>query len=170
MPLYLEILLNVAIALGMAAAMEFVAWFTHKYVMHGFLWVLHEDHHRPHKGRFEKNDLFAVFFSLIAAPTVFFGALFQIWPIMSVGIGMTIYGVLYMLFHDVLFHKRLKKIFPMKGAKWEYLKRIIRAHRVHHSSTEQGAGKAFGFLYASKKYDNVQPEEKRRMDTEGPAT
>ena len=27
--------------------MEFVAWATHKYVMHGFLWYLHEDHHVP---------------------------------------------------------------------------------------------------------------------------
>ena len=27
--------------------MEFMAWFTHKYVMHGFLWNLHFDHHKP---------------------------------------------------------------------------------------------------------------------------
>ncbi|MES2862928.1 MAG: beta-carotene hydroxylase, partial [Bacteroidota bacterium] len=26
--------------------MEFMAWFTHKYVMHGFLWNLHADHHK----------------------------------------------------------------------------------------------------------------------------
>ena len=26
--------------------MEFMAWFTHKYIMHGFLWVLHKDHHK----------------------------------------------------------------------------------------------------------------------------
>jgi beta-carotene 3-hydroxylase len=25
--------------------MEFMAWFTHKYIMHGFLWVLHKNHH-----------------------------------------------------------------------------------------------------------------------------
>jgi len=25
--------------------MEFVAWFTHKHIMHGFLWNLHKDHH-----------------------------------------------------------------------------------------------------------------------------
>ena len=28
------------------AGMEGVTWFVHKYVMHGFLWVLHEDHHQ----------------------------------------------------------------------------------------------------------------------------
>ena len=26
--------------------MEFMAWFSHKYIMHGFLWNLHEDHHK----------------------------------------------------------------------------------------------------------------------------
>ncbi len=145
--------MNIAIVIGVALGMEFVAWFTHKYVMHGFLWVLHEDHHRPHAGKMEKNDWFAVFFALIAAPTVMLGSYFQIWPLMSLGIGMTLYGIAYMLFHDVLFHKRLKKIFKLGAPKWWYMKRIIKAHRVHHSSTDQGADKAFGFLYASKKYD-----------------
>lgn len=27
--------------------MEGITWLTHRYVMHGFLWVLHEDHHQP---------------------------------------------------------------------------------------------------------------------------
>ncbi len=44
--------------------MEGVAWFLHKFVMHGFGWVLHEDHHRYTKGRFEKNDIFGLIFSL----------------------------------------------------------------------------------------------------------
>jgi len=43
----MKILINLLVFLGMAVYMEYVAWFTHKYVMHGFLWVLHEDHHRP---------------------------------------------------------------------------------------------------------------------------
>jgi beta-carotene 3-hydroxylase len=46
--------------------MEGVAWFLHKYVMHGFGWYLHEDHHRASKGKFEKNDLFGLFFSLLS--------------------------------------------------------------------------------------------------------
>jgi len=45
------------------AGMEAFAWFTHKYVMHGFLWVWHESHHRPRTGMFELNDLFAVVFA-----------------------------------------------------------------------------------------------------------
>jgi beta-carotene 3-hydroxylase len=28
------------------------AWFTHKFVMHGFLWNLHLDHHVPNRDTF----------------------------------------------------------------------------------------------------------------------
>ena len=45
--------------------MEGVAWFSHKYIMHGFLWSLHHDHHqRDDAGFFEKNDAFFVIFAL----------------------------------------------------------------------------------------------------------
>jgi len=27
--------------------MECVTWCTHKFVMHGFMWYFHEDHHQP---------------------------------------------------------------------------------------------------------------------------
>ena len=37
--------------------MEFVAWFSHKYIMHGFLWSWHKDHHKKdHDSWFQKND------------------------------------------------------------------------------------------------------------------
>ena len=43
--------------------MEFVAWFTHKYIMHGFLWSLHKDHHQVDKDKkFQKNDYFFLIF------------------------------------------------------------------------------------------------------------
>lgn len=35
--------------------MEGVTWLTHRYVMHGFLWYLHEDHHKKGPGFFEKT-------------------------------------------------------------------------------------------------------------------
>ena len=57
----MNILLYIFVTLAAYAGMEFMAWFTHKYVMHGILWVWHEDHHQPHHekhGFFEKNDLF----------------------------------------------------------------------------------------------------------------
>ena len=54
--------------------MEAVTWCTHKYVMHGFLWYLHEDHHQPkYKGLFEKNDLFFIIFALPSSLSIYFG-------------------------------------------------------------------------------------------------
>ena len=48
--------------------MEIVAWATHKYIMHGFLWVLHKDHHKKdHDSWFERNDLFFLQFAGISA-------------------------------------------------------------------------------------------------------
>ncbi len=44
--------------------MEAVTWLTHKFVMHGFLWYLHEDHHQKQPGFFEKNDAFFVIFAI----------------------------------------------------------------------------------------------------------
>ena len=42
--------------------MEFMAWFTHKYIMHGLLWVLHRDHHQGSDHFLEKNDYFFIIF------------------------------------------------------------------------------------------------------------
>jgi beta-carotene 3-hydroxylase len=63
----MNILLNIAIVVVTFFFMEFVAWFTHKYVMHGFMWFLHRDHHEPHHGFFEKNDWFAFIFAIPSA-------------------------------------------------------------------------------------------------------
>lgn len=39
-------LLHLTALLAAFLSMEAVAWFTHSYVMHGPLWVLHKDHHK----------------------------------------------------------------------------------------------------------------------------
>ena len=66
MELQILIPLYIAIIIVTFLFMEFVAWFLHKYVMHGFGWYLHEDHHRYSKNRFEKNDIFGLFFALLS--------------------------------------------------------------------------------------------------------
>jgi beta-carotene 3-hydroxylase len=41
--------------------MEGFTWLIHKYVMHGFLWSLHKDHHdHSNDPPLEKNDYFFV--------------------------------------------------------------------------------------------------------------
>jgi len=130
--------------------MEFVAWFLHKYVMHGFGWYLHEDHHRYTKGRFEKNDVYGLIFAIISFLLIFTGFLDGYDIKFPFGIGVMMYGIGYFLVHDTFFHKRLKLKYRPKS---KYIKRILNAHSVHHQKSKSHEGICFGFLYASKKYD-----------------
>ena len=56
----MSVLIPALIVLAAAAAMEAVAWASHKYIMHGLGWAWHRDHHEPHDNLLEKNDLFAL--------------------------------------------------------------------------------------------------------------
>jgi len=129
--------------------MEGVAWFLHKYVMHGFAWYLHEDHHRYTKGRFEKNDVFGLFFSLLSFFLIFTGYLGGFDIRVAIGIGVMFYGIAYFIVHDTFFHKRIKIKYRPKSA---YIKRVLNSHAVHHQKSSAHNGICFGFLYASKKY------------------
>jgi beta-carotene 3-hydroxylase len=147
----MNILINVLIFVALAVYMEYVAWFTHKHVMHGFLWVLHEDHHRPRGRGWQKNDLFALFFASISMLVIVTGLLRGVMPVTSAGLGIALYGLGYLLFHDIMFHRRIRGIrIPARG---RYLQRIVNAHKVHHQGSGREGGTAFGFLYAGPKYD-----------------
>ena len=151
-PVSLAILIYLFITFLAFISMEGVAWFLHRYVMHGFGWYLHEDHHRYTKGRFQKNDSFALLFSILSFFLIFFGSSsFNL--LFWIGIGVALYGLGYFLFHDVMFHRRIKTNYKPKS---KYMKRIFKAHSYHHQTTNsKGPGKSFGFLYASKKYDAI---------------
>lgn len=145
------IFIHTGLILGAFVFMEFVAWFTHKFVMHGFLWNLHEDHHRPHTGWWEKNDFFTLFFMSIAIFLIIFGLEKKIYYYFSLGLGVTLYGMGYFLFHDIMFHRRLKILRISAGT--SYLKRLVKAHATHHQSRDQRQATCYGFLFASRKYD-----------------
>jgi beta-carotene 3-hydroxylase len=150
--------LKLGIVLGTFLFMEGVAWFTHKYVMHGFLWSWHEDHHHHHNNFFEKNDYFAVVFSVVSIVTILTGSLVpELWFLLWLGLGVTLYGVFYFTFHDIIVHRRVKIKFIAKNP---YLRRIINAHYVHHRVHTKEGAEAFGFLYAPEKY-----EPKKRPET-----
>jgi beta-carotene 3-hydroxylase len=149
----METAVYAAVIIAAFMFMEFYAWFMHKYVMHGFLWVLHEDHHRYHESRLEKNDIFTLFFSSIAILLIYYGATYAMPLVLFAGIGVTLYGVCYFLFHDVMFHRRLKFLKLKPGTR--YLRRIVNAHATHHQKFHQQQAVAFGFLFASGKYDPV---------------
>ena len=138
-----------------AVAMEGVAWGLHKYVMHGFLWVLHEDHHRTSGRRFQKNDLFAFFFAGLSAGLISSGLHYDVPALTSAGLGVTLYGAGYFTFHDFMFHGRIKALhFQPRG---RYFRGIIHAHRIHHGVITREGACSFGFLYAPRKYRGTVP-------------
>jgi len=112
--------------------------------MHGWLWSLHQSHHEPRIGRFEKNDWFAFFFATPSVVCIWVGV--NLWaPILWVGLGIAAYGAAYFIFHDGIVHRRLP--FRYRG-KNSYMRRIIEAHWVHHATTTREHCVSFGFLYA----------------------
>ncbi len=137
-------LVNLLLFVGALATMELVAYLTHKYLMHGPLWFLHASHHVPHKNWFEWNDLFGVFFATPAIVLIYLGR-YHYPPLLWIGLGITAYGFCYFGFHDIIVHRRLPlRIHP----KSRYMRRIIHAHLIHHSTHERDGAVSFGFLYA----------------------
>lgn len=143
-------MLHVIIFIGTFLAMEFMAWFTHKYVMHGFLWYLHKDHHKKeHNSWFERNDTFFIFYALVSI------GFFLLWKFgffiygLTIGLGIFAYGLTYFLVHDVFIHQRFK-IF--RKANSRYGKAVRRAHKMHHKHIGKHNGECFGMLFFPYKY------------------
>ena len=100
---------------------------------------------------FEKNDYYAVVFSIIAASTIIYGNTHpDFWYLTYFGLGVSLYGISYFVFHDLIVHRRIKFKYTAKS---EYMKRIMNAHYVHHKVHTKEGAEAFGFLFAPKKYD-----------------
>lgn len=139
----------ILIVLAAAAAMEGVAWASHKYVMHGFGWGWHRDHHEPHDRLLEKNDLFAIVGAAMSISMFALGSEWVLgasawWPATWIGLGILVYGVVYTLVHDGLVHQRWFRYVPRSG----YLKRLVQAHHLHHATTSKEGGVSFGFVLA----------------------
>jgi beta-carotene 3-hydroxylase len=146
-----EMVICASIVISTFLFWEFVAWFTHRYVMHGILWNWHKSHHTVHDKTFEKNDLFALLFSLPSVTILYYFTQVSYNAYMiSAGLGIFCYGLFYLIFHDIIVHQRLKWR-PARGSR--YLQRMIHAHYVHHSKHTKDGCEAFGFLYAPKKYE-----------------
>jgi beta-carotene 3-hydroxylase len=125
--------------------MEAVTWLTHKYVMHAFLWYLHEDHHQPkYNALFEKNDLFFVIFAIPSILLFYFGVYPKLNFLFFIGLGILIYGVCYFLVHDVIIHRRFKWF---ENIQWKYIQALRKGHKVHHKHLNKVDGECFGMLY-----------------------
>jgi beta-carotene 3-hydroxylase len=160
-----EIFLCVLIVVATFLFWEFIAWATHKYIMHGVLWSWHKSHHTVHHSALERNDLFALVFSLPSIGLFYYFTQVSYNPYMiSVALGIFGYGLFYLVFHDIIVHQRIRWR-PEKRSR--YLQRMIHAHYIHHSKHSKKGCEAFGFLFAPKKYE---PEKftfkKERTETQ----
>ena len=137
------------IVLATVLAMEWVAWASHKYVMHGFGWGWHRDHHEPHDRLLEKNDRFALVGAALSIALFALGSPMVMgadawWPGTWLGLGVLLYGVIYTLVHDGLVHQRWFRWVPKRG----YAKRLVQAHKLHHATIGKEGGVSFGFVFA----------------------
>lgn len=145
------VLVSIGIVIATFIFMEWVAWATHKYVMHGLFWYFHRDHHvRENKGFFEKNDFFFLIFAIPGAALSIGGWVQDSWSVTYyIGLGITLYGLAYFLIHDVFIHQRFRWL---KKLDTPYFKAIRKAHHQHHTHINKEDGECFGMLWAPKKY------------------
>ena len=132
------------VAVVAACAMEPWAALLHKRAWHTRLWSVHRSHHRPRPGRFEANDALSATHAPIAISLILYGCRGAPGPLrelaFGVGLGMSLFGVAYVMVHDGLVHGRL----PVAGlARVSYLARVRDAHLLHH---RPGAREPYGLF------------------------
>ncbi len=166
-------------ALVVAVAMDLWAALLHGKVWHGWLWSIHRSHHAPlppgrQRARLEANDALSLLHAplaialivrgCVAAPTVArelaFGA----------GVGMSAFGLGYLVVHDGLCHGRLPVGFLLR---LRVIRGIVRAHRVHHTGSSGGA--PFGFFFGVRELERrararALATDERARDAEAPPT
>jgi len=142
--------LYIAVFIATFFIMEFMAWFSHKYIMHGFLWILHADHHKKdHDSWFERNDAFFIFYAVVSM------GFFVLWQQqildvgLAIGLGIFAYGWTYFWVHDIFIHQRFKLF---RNANSKYAKAVRRAHKMHHKHIGKDKGECFGMLWVPLKY------------------
>jgi len=159
----MDMLAAALIVIATIAAMEWTAWASHKYIMHGWGWGWHRDHHERHDRFFEKNDLYALVGAAISigmfaagSPLVLGDAAW--WPGTFIGLGVLGYGIIYTAVHDGLVHQRWFRYVPRGG----YLKRLVQAHHLHHATVGKEGGVSFGFVWARRPEDLKQELKRQR--------
>lgn len=140
----------ILIALTSFLMMEAVAWLAHRYLMHGWLWRLHKDHHQKEEyGFWEHNDFFFLIFATPGMTLLAIGIFFHSGYALYAGMGISLYGLCYFLVHDLFIHQRFKLF---RNSNNRYLLGIRRAHKMHHKNLGKEGGECFGMLWVPMKY------------------
>lgn len=142
--------MNFLITIGVFILMEAATWVIHKYVMHGFLWSLHRDHHdKSNDSKVERNDYFFIIFAIPAIVLMYLGSRQGFNYLFYIGLGITLYGMAYFFVHDIFIHQRIPWL---RNTKNRYLLALRRAHKQHHKHIQKEEGECFGFLWVPIKY------------------
>lgn len=139
--------------------MEGITWLTHRFIMHGFLWILHEDHHKPTGHAFEKNDAFFLIFAIPSWLCIMLGLQNGHYAVAAAGFGIALYGLAYFIVHEVIIHQRFKWFTRSNNT---YIRAIRWAHKMHHKHMDKEQGESFGMLFTAKKYREKILADKRR--------
>jgi beta-carotene 3-hydroxylase len=94
--------------------------------------------------------LFSLLFGGVAVVMIILGAEsldFRFW----MGVGITLYGGLYFVLHDVLVHRRLTWF---SKPKHPFLKGIYKAHQAHHKTNQKEDAVSFGLFLVPKEFFN----------------
>lgn len=123
------------VATLVAVGMEPWSRIVHDRLWHGALYRIHRTHH-PAPGApptwLEANDVFSIVHAPPAMLALYLGLRGEGLPAAMAtgfGLGMSVYGVAYVLVHDGLVHGRLPMGFLRR---WRYFRRIRAAHEIHH--------------------------------------
>lgn len=166
----------VPVALGVAVAMDSWAALLHGEVWHGWLWSIHSSHHAPPKSgggpRLEANDALSLLHAPLAIALIVAGCVAE--PTLTrelafgAGVGMSAFGLGYLVVHDGLCHGRLPVGWLLR---FRVFRGIVRAHRVHHTGTSGGA--PFGFFFGVRELERrararALATDQRARDAEAP--
>jgi len=141
--------------------MEGITWLTYRYVMHGFLWYLHEDHQQKGPGFFEQNDAFFLIFAIPSWLCIMLGLQNNVYWMAAIGFGIAMYGLAYFIVHEIIIHQRFKWFTRSTNT---YIRTIRWAHKMHHRHLDKQEGESFGMLMVGKKYwDKVREDNRRKV-------
>lgn len=162
---YMSPLIYITILVLVFTVMEGITWLTHRFVMHGFLWYLHEDHHKKRPGFFEKNDAFFVIFAIPSFLCILFGTLDEIYWLQALGFGVMAYGFAYFMVHDVIIHQRFKWFTRSDNI---YVRTIRWAHKMHHKHIGKEDGESFGMLLVHRRYLEKVKRDLQKQQSQSP--
>ena len=95
------------------------------------------------RGFFELNDVYFIIFSIPSIYCILNGLKYNNNIILSIGIGILFYGLIYIFLHDIFVHRRFSIV---KKVNSPYLKKVRKAHLKHHSVKTKKGCTNFGFI------------------------